>query len=102
MVLVEEGPWSEPIEDQLTRVQGRLYDCIDAALDGKLAEKFPESAGKNIVIQLDAYNLPRERVSEFFESFSEGIFLIDDYKTALVQSSFVKSISFEANFDAIH
>lgn len=102
MVLVEEGPWVGPIEAQLRRVQERLYDCIDAALDGKLAEKFPESSGKKVVIQLDCYNLPREEVSEFFDNFSKGVFSVDDYKKALAQSKFVSSISLEANFESIH
>ena len=41
MVLVEQGPWSGSIEDALQRIQKRLYDCLDAALDGQLAEKYP-------------------------------------------------------------
>ncbi|WP_417474264.1 DUF6572 domain-containing protein [Luteimonas mephitis] len=102
MVLVEEGPWASDIEKQLRRVQERLYQCVDAALDGQLAEKFPESSGKEIVIQLDCYNLPREDVAEFFDNFSHGVFLISDYKKALKESSFVNGIRFEVNFDSIH
>lgn len=102
MVLVEEGPWSSSIEAQLRRVQNRLYECVDAALDGQLAEKFPESSGQKIVIQLDCYNLPKEEVSEFFGKFSKGVFSTDDYREALEQSEFVKGISFEVNFDSIH
>lgn len=102
MVLVEEGPWSNAIETQLRRVQERLYECIDAALDGQLAEKFPESSGKKIVVQLDCYNLPRDEVAEFFDKFSEGVFSTADYEKALQQNKFVKGISFEVNFDSIH
>lgn len=99
MVLVEEGPWVSPIEDELRRVQGRLYGCIDAALDGLLAEKFPESCGKDIVVRLDCYNVSEKDVSDFFDRFSRGVFLGSDYKSALEQSEFVRSIAFVVNFD---
>lgn len=74
MVLVEQGPWDGPIEAQLRRLQERLYGTIDAALDGQLAEKFSESLGKRIVVQLDGYNMPKAEVAEFFERFSKGVF----------------------------
>jgi hypothetical protein len=102
MVLVEEGPWSEPIEDHLRRIQGRLYDCIDAAIDGQLAAKFPDSSGKRVVIQLDCYNVPKSELSDFFHAFSDGVFLTDNYKNALAESKFVQVINFELNFDSIH
>ncbi len=102
MVLVEEGPWIGAVETQLRRVQERLYGCVDAALDGQLAEKFPESNGKKILIQLDCYNLPKSEVAAFFNKFSEGIFSTPDYRRALEKSQFVKSISFEMNFDFTH
>ena len=102
MVLVEEGPWVDPVDDQLRRIQERIYDCIDAALDGQLAASFPESRGKDIVIQLDCYNLPRPDVEDFFTRFTEGVFVIEDYRNALERSRFVRSISFEINFDNIH
>lgn len=102
MVLVEEGPWPKPINEQLRRVQTRLYGCIDAAIDGQLAEQFPESKGKKIIIQLDCYNLPREEVSEFFDRFSDGVLKTEDYRDALLNNENAKSISFKINFDAIH
>lgn len=102
LVLVEEGPWTGPIEDQLRRVQDRLYGSIDAALDGQLAEKFPESRGKKIVIQLDSYNLPRAEVAEFFDRFSKGVLSTADYQQALQGNAFVKDISFRLNFETIN
>lgn len=102
MVLVEEGPWTSPLDDHLRRVQERIYDCIDAALDGQLAEKFPESNGKHVIIQLDCYNVPRSEVKEFFDRFTAGVFAVDDYRKALKNSQFVQGIGFEINFDNIH
>lgn len=96
MILVEEGPWSE-IDLEMTRLQNRLYDCIDAALDGQLSQKFPATLGKNLLIQLDGYNLPEEHVSQFFDVFSNNILLIDDYANALKENAFVKEIRFNLN-----
>ena len=47
MVLVEEGPWpSKDTEGNLRRIQGRLYHCLDVALDGGLWRLYPDSYGQ--------------------------------------------------------
>lgn len=102
LVLVEEGPWDRPIELELRRIQDRLYSAIDAALDGQLAEKFPGSKGKTIIIQLDAYNLPRSEVAEFFDRFSCGALLAPNYREALRGNEFVDGIVFRVEFDSIN
>lgn len=102
MVLVEEGPWSSSIDEQLHRIQERMYGCIDAALDGQLAESFPESKGKRVIVQLDCYNVPRDKVEEFFQRFSSGVFELEDYRQALEDNEFVRDMGFEISFDNIH
>lgn len=102
MVLVEEGPWAGSIDDQLRRVQQRMYGCIDAALDGQLAENFPDSKGKRVIVQLDCYNVPRAEVEDFFQRFSSGVFSLEDYRQALEQNEFVQDIGFGISFDNIH
>lgn len=101
MVLVEEGPWTGSIETELRRVQSRLYDTIDAALDGHLADKFPESKGKRIVIQLDCYNCPKEETTEFFDRFAKGVCATSEYRRALDQSPFVVDMVFHLNLQSI-
>lgn len=81
MVLVEEGPWTGPITDHLHRLQDRIYGCLEAALDGQLAEQFPNSQGKTIVVRIDCYDLPREEISDFTDRFVEGIRSLPDYST---------------------
>ena len=98
MVLVEEGPWDE-ITVELTRLQDRLYECIDAALDGQVARKFPDTHGKTIILQLDGYNLPILEVSEFFDAFSNNVMKIEDYAQALRDSDFVSDIKFQLNLE---
>ncbi len=101
MVLVEEGPWNGSVETELRRVQDRLYGTVDAALDGQLAERFPESKGKRVIVQLDCYNCPGTEVSEFFDRFSKGVFATADYEQALDRSPFVSGIAFHLNLQAI-
>ena len=100
MVLVEEGDWSD-VDARLRLLQQRMYECIDAAIDGQLADQFPEAKGKKIVVSIDFYDAPYEEASEFFERFSKSVFLIPSYGDGLKQSKFVKDIVFEANFDML-
>lgn len=100
--MVEEGPWAGEVEDQLRRIQRRLYDCVDAAIDGQIAAQFPASKGGRIVVQLDCYNVPRAQVEPFFVRFSEGILGIDQYRNALADSPFIDGLGFAINFDAVH
>ena len=65
MVLVEEGPWGAQVHDHLLRLQGRLYGCLNAALDGTLAESFPRSKGMTVVVQVDCYDIPQTAIEEF-------------------------------------
>ena len=99
MVLVEEGPWrAHEVEVQLRRIQDRLYTCIEAAIDGQLAEQFPASRGKPVTIQVDFYDVPEEPVRAFFQRFSERALQQPSYSQALEASEFVESIIFEANY----
>jgi hypothetical protein len=102
VVLVEQGPWPASVSDELLRVQDRLYNCVDAVLDGQLAQEFPESKGAAITIRLDCYNVPAEEVKTFFKAFSEGIFEIPDYRQARIDCPFARDIRFELNIDAIN
>lgn len=98
MILVEEGDWTD-VDDRLHSLQQRMYDCIDAAIDGKLFELFPETKGKKIIISVDFYNAPYEKACNFFERFSQNALLIPSYSEALKSSAFIKGIDFEADFN---
>ncbi len=96
LVLVEQGPWpAADVTSELRRVQDRLYGCLDAALDGKVAEKFPDSTGRRITIRLDAYDLPEVEVRDFFNAFASQVLKTPDYATALAGSQWVSAVEFE-------
>lgn len=102
LVLVEQGPWNtDETSDELSRLQSRLYGCIDAIIDGKVAEVYPGSLGKAFVIQLDGYDLPEDVVSTFFASYSQSVLEIPDYKQALESNMYVKAIEFEINLSEL-
>lgn len=98
MVLVEEGPWDD-CAYELNRLQERLYSCLDAVIDGQLAEKFPESTGHLVTIELHGYNLPQDEVSDFFSRFSSSVLMLPDYAQALTESAYVTGVSFFATFE---
>lgn len=93
MVLVEEGPWADVVA-QLQRLQDRVYGCMEAALDGGLAEQFPASRGRLIVIQVDCYGVPAEPVDDFIRRFGDGVRFLADYSPE--RSPFVRNFEFEA------
>ena len=98
MVLVEEGPWvPHEIQRNLRRIQERLYQCIDVALDGGLWRLYPDSYGKPLIVQLDGYDLPEVEVREFFGRFSAGALATEDYSPALQASPYVSRIGFQLN-----
>jgi hypothetical protein len=98
LVLVEQGPWADPAHE-MQRLQDRLYNCIDAVLDGQIAEKFPETKKERIIIQVDCYGVPEAEVAAFFARFSEGVFQITDYCEALKRSEQTSGIGFSINFE---
>ena len=98
MVLVE-GPWAGTIEDHLHELQERMFGCLDAALDGQLAEQFPAAQGKTVIVRVDCYDVPQVDVQAFVDRFAEGVAGLPDYSTA--SSPYVRRCMFEVNFDAL-
>ena len=57
LILVEDGPWPDELShlgECLTRIQNRIYDSIDIAIDGHLAAKYPDAKGKPVRVQVDS------------------------------------------------
>lgn len=98
MVLVE-GPWTGPTEDQLRALQDRMYGCLEAALEGHLAQQFPEAMGKTVILRIDCYDVPREEVDEFVSRFANGVSTLPDY--AVEASNYVAAFRFEVNHDTL-
>jgi hypothetical protein len=96
LVLVEEGPWDVcELDARLRQVQERLYDCVDAAIDGHLVARYPDSRGKPVVIRLDCYDAPDEPLNGFLKRFADHIARSPELQRDFVAQGFVQSLSFE-------
>jgi hypothetical protein len=96
MVLIE-GPWMGSTEDHLRALQDRMYGCLEAALDGQLAQQFPGAHGKTVVVRIDCYGLPRKDLDEFVDRFAAGVGSLPDYSAK--GSPHVAAFRFEVNHD---
>lgn len=102
LILIEEGPWDPAtISDHLKRIQDRLYECLDAALDGAVTTQFPESRGKPLMIRLDAFNVPEAELRGFFDRFAREVPKLPDYAKGLREQQHFPTVSFELNVMAL-
>ena len=99
VVLIEQGPWKGSAAERQVRIQTRLYGCVDAILDGQLAQAFPETDGKKIVVQLECRDLPPADVADVFKKFSDDVFQIPRYRASLETTPHAKGIVFELKAD---
>ncbi|HEX8323275.1 MAG TPA: hypothetical protein VF595_05105 [Tepidisphaeraceae bacterium] len=96
LVLIEQGPWAEvELHANLQRVQERLYNCVDVAIDGHLAKLYPESKGKAAVVRLDAYDTPDTPVRDFVGQFANHVRNTAQIQWDLNANGFVTSLHFE-------
>lgn len=94
MYLVEQGPWRGTHPEQLRALQARLYDYVDVAIDGQLAKLYPESVGKSVFIQVDAYDTPAGKVPTFVEKFADHIASSSQHKDAVRNKNNILSLDF--------
>jgi hypothetical protein len=99
LVLVEEGPWEpDAVDSQLRKLQGRLYNAVDVAVDGFLASKYPDSKGGPVIIRLDCYDVPRRPVEEFFLRFSDHIKADVQVRADIDRKGFISRLALEFNW----
>jgi hypothetical protein len=95
LCFAEEGPWESDEVTRLRAIQNTLYDYFDVAVDGHLAERYPETSGKRIVIRVDTYGTPPGTVADFVAKFAEHIASSGEHQEAIRSSPHVASIAFE-------
>jgi hypothetical protein len=95
LYLVEDGPWpnnSSAWKTCLSRIQSRVFDAIDVAVDGYLASRYPDSSGKKVRVQVDSpQSLPLE-LSDLITNIREYVAKDDVYKGAIARSPFIKAL----------
>ena len=104
LVLVEPGPWTDAtVEARLAALQERFYGCLEAALEGQIAERFPQAANARIIVRADCYDCygtARDEVDAFIQRISAGVRDMPDYSPE--SSPWVRSLEVEATYDQIH
>ncbi len=95
LYLVGDGPWpspGDPLNEKLSMIQHRIFDAVDLAVDGRLAQKFKESIGKDIRVQIDSPQGAPRALQALVEKVRA--FLADDreYSSAISRSAFVAKI----------
>ena len=104
LVLVEPGPWDDAtVEDRLVALQDRLYGCLEAALDGQVAERFPEATDAKVIVRADCYDCygtARDAVDAFVQRFAAGIQDMPEYSPK--SSPWVRSFEVEVTYDQIY
>jgi hypothetical protein len=95
LILVEDGPW--PNKDAnwnecLSRIQNRIYDAIDIAIDGHLAAKHPNSKGRSVRVQIDSPSGLPPALAKLVARMKEHIEKDAEYSKAIKQSRFVQNL----------
>jgi hypothetical protein len=98
LICVEQGPWlPEAVPAHFRRIQDRLLDCVDAAVDGGVARLHPDSIGKLIVIRLNCYDTPQADLEEHFFRVAEYVHQSEEIQAAIRDKLYVAGLEFEFN-----
>jgi hypothetical protein len=93
--LVEQGPWADAdVPQKLRSVQDRLYTALEVILDGKLAELYPETDGKAVVLRLECWGTPDAPVRDFFERWAQHVQSDNEFAPSIARCPHVSSIGF--------
>jgi hypothetical protein len=93
LYLVEDGPWeANQLEGRLRSLQERIYQAVDVALDGHLANKYPGSRGKKVRIQVDFYDEPPRKVAMVVRAIAEFIRKSPEYRKDIKSSEYIRAI----------
>lgn len=102
LILVEEGPWQKStFEDRLRKIQDRIYNSVDAAIDGILMQKYPDSKGKKVCVQVDCYESPSDLVKQLVKGLDKYFSGSDEYQDALKRNKNISSFRIAYNEDKI-
>ena len=100
LYLVEEGPWeASSLPDRLRQIQRRIYNAVDAVIDGHFATRFPDSKGKKARIQLDYHtDAPLDAIEALLHKFSLYISYNQEYQRAIAEKAFISSLRIASRF----
>ena len=95
LYFVEEGPWPENESKErqyLDDLQERLLSAVDAIIDGGVAAKFPDSAGRRFRIDVFSPDGAPDMVLELVEAVDRYVRETAEYADALHDSDHASSL----------
>ena len=95
LILVEDGPWPEDDTEWtrcLSRIQSRIYDAVDVAIDGHLAAKYPDSKGRAVRVQIDSPNGLPSALAKLVAKMKAHFETDGEYSNAIRQSPFFQGL----------
>ncbi|HYG67039.1 MAG TPA: hypothetical protein VD838_05245 [Anaeromyxobacteraceae bacterium] len=93
--VVEDPPWPKDEEGwkaRLSALQDRVLDIADAAIDGGVSARFPESRGRRVRIQVDSPTGTPERLQSFVEKLQRYLATDPTSSRAVQASSHVEGL----------
>ena len=72
LLLVVDAPWDHSTR-QLNALQEKLNNYIGFALDGPMAERYPGSDGKDVVVRLQCATAPSGRTSATLQKMEAAL-----------------------------
>ncbi|HEV7242724.1 MAG TPA: hypothetical protein VGQ36_26080 [Thermoanaerobaculia bacterium] len=98
-LLLLEGPWDDPLDpENLRKVQKRISDCVTASINGYLAERYPESLGRSVVIQVDSYDTPRAQMDALLQALQRGIDTSPEIQSCIQERNCVANVRIVHNW----
>ncbi len=98
LILVEEGPWEEStLEDRLRKIQDRIYNAVDAAVDGALFQNYPDSKGQKVCVQVDCYDPPPDMIEQLVKDLGQYVDESYEYQNAIKRDQNISSLRIAYN-----
>jgi hypothetical protein len=100
LYLVEEGPWeASSLPDRLRQIQKRIYNAVDAVIDGHFATRFPDSKGKKARIKLDYHtDAPLDAIEVLLNTFGIYISQNEEHQRAIEEKAFISGLRIASRF----
>lgn len=73
LIMLEQRPWEDGSEERLFQLQEKLNTYLSFALDGEMAESYPQFNGRKLRVQLDCVGMPGSDVVQFLSMVREQI-----------------------------
>ena len=93
--LVETKRLPDEGNDRLARlkvIQDRVFNAFDAAVDGHIAGRYPETLGQTIRIQVDCPFGVDDEIELWVHRVADYLSTADEYATAVKESAYVRAV----------